>query len=50
MDFTKATTVIELLSEAPEFKFKISEQEREVIRTKNNSITIGRSGTGKTLC
>jgi len=38
------------LEKVPNFKFKLTNQQREVLFTNGNLIIVGRSGTGKTTC
>ena len=41
---------IRLLETIPNFRIKLTEQERDLIGTPGNVLAIGRSGTGKTTC
>jgi type IV secretory pathway VirB4 component len=38
------------LKNAPFFKLKFSDEERDIIGSDDNTVVIGRSGTGKTTC
>ena len=50
VDFQSAKTLVELLTKIPNFKMKLTEQEKDVIGENGNVMAIGRSGTGKTTC
>lgn len=49
-DFSSAAKLVELLEKIPNFKLKLTSQERDVIGQGGNVLAIGRSGTGKTTC
>lgn len=49
-DFSSAAKLVELLEKIPNFKLKLTNQERDVIGQGGNVLAIGRSGTGKTTC
>jgi hypothetical protein len=49
-DFSSAGKLVELLEKIPNFKLKLTDQERDVIGQNGNVLVIGRSGTGKTTC
>ncbi|CAD8122830.1 unnamed protein product [Paramecium sonneborni] len=49
-DFTSASKIIDIMQQLPKFKITITQQERQVIASKQNTLIIGRSGTGKTTC
>jgi len=50
VDFQSAKSLVELLTKIPNFKVKLTEQEKDVIGQNGNVMVIGRSGTGKTTC
>ena len=50
VDFQSAKSLVELLTQIPNFKVKLTEQEKDVIGENGNVMVIGRSGTGKTTC
>ena len=41
---------MELLKKIPNFKIKLTEEEKNVVGENGNVMVIGRSGTGKTTC
>ena len=47
--FSHAKEYVNFLSEIPNFKFKLTNQQKDVVGENGNLIVIGRSGTGKTL-
>ncbi|CAD8100117.1 unnamed protein product [Paramecium sonneborni] len=47
-DFESAGQILDLLQKSQQFKIKLSNQEKQIVGTKNNALVIGRSGTGKT--
>ena len=49
-DFSSAAKLVELLEKIPNFKLKLTLQEKDVIGQSGNVLVIGRSGTGKTTC
>ena len=49
-DFSSAAKLVELLEKIPNFKLKLTSQEKDVIGQGGNVLAIGRSGTGKTTC
>ncbi|CAD8087866.1 unnamed protein product [Paramecium sonneborni] len=49
-DFSSAAKLVELLQRVPNFKIKLTEEEKEVVGSDGNVMVIGRSGTGKTTC
>ncbi|CAD8101190.1 unnamed protein product [Paramecium primaurelia] len=49
-DFESGALIIDIMQKLPDFKILITQQERKVIASKQNSLIIGRSGTGKTTC
>ena len=49
MSYIKAKDYVNFISEIPNFKFKLTKQQKEVVGEDGNLIVIGRSGTGKTL-
>lgn len=49
-DFSSAAKLVELLEKIPNFKLKLTTQEKEAIGQNGNVLVIGRSGTGKTTC
>jgi hypothetical protein len=42
--------LLKILESIPGFVYKFSEQQRELIASKQNAVVVGRSGTGKTTC
>jgi hypothetical protein len=50
VDFQSAKSLVELLTKIPNFKVKLTNQEKDVIGENGNVMVIGRSGTGKTTC
>ena len=50
VDFQSAKRLVELLEAIPNFKIRLTPEEKDVIGTPGNVIAIGRSGTGKTTC
>lgn len=42
--------LLKILESIPGFVYKFSEQQRELIASKENAVVVGRSGTGKTTC
>ncbi|CAD8177655.1 unnamed protein product [Paramecium octaurelia] len=48
VDFESVGQILDLLQKSQLFKIKLSNQERQIVITKNNALVIGRSGTGKT--
>lgn len=50
MDFSSATRLVELLESIPNFKIKLTPEEKAVIGQSGNVLALGRSGTGKTTC
>jgi flagellar biosynthesis GTPase FlhF len=50
VDFQSAKTLVELLTKIPNFRVKLTEEEKNVIGENGNVLVIGRSGTGKTTC
>ena len=50
VDFQSAKTLVELLTKIPNFRVKLTEEEKSVIGLNGNVMVIGRSGTGKTTC
>ena len=52
-DFKNGKVLVDFLNKIPNLesvKFKLSEEECEVVGENSNLIVIGRSGTGKTTC
>lgn len=49
MSYSQAGEYIDFISKTPNFKFKLTKQQKEVIGKNGTLIVIGRSGTGKTL-
>ena len=49
-DFSSAARLVDLLEKIPNFKLKLTSQEKDVIGQSGNVLAIGRSGTGKTTC
>lgn len=45
----KAKQYVNFISDIPNFKFKLTNQQKDVVGENGNLIVIGRSGTGKTL-
>ena len=50
ISFEKSAELIPFLENIPNFTYKLSKQEKQVIELKGNVVVIGRSGTGKTTC
>lgn len=50
VDFNSAKNLVELLKKIPNFKIKLTEEEKNVVGENGNVMVIGRSGTGKTTC
>ena len=50
VDFKSAARLVELLEAIPNFKIRLTPEEKDVIGTSGNVLAIGRSGTGKTTC
>ncbi|CAK63357.1 unnamed protein product (macronuclear) [Paramecium tetraurelia] len=48
VDFESVGQILDLLQKSQAFKIKLSDQEKQIVITKNNALVIGRSGTGKT--
>lgn len=46
-DFKSAAKLVELIQKIPNFRIKLTEQERDAIGQDGNVMVIGRSGTGK---
>jgi hypothetical protein len=49
-DFESTARLVQLLEKIPNFKIKLTEEERRVIGQAGNVLALGRSGTGKTTC
>lgn len=49
-DFSSAAKLVELLQKIPNFKIKLTDQEKQVVGADGSVMVIGRSGTGKTTC
>jgi hypothetical protein len=49
-DFKNAVKLVELLETIPNFKIKLTEEEKSVVGQNGNVLALGRSGTGKTTC
>jgi len=49
-DFQSAAKLVELLESIPNFKIRLTAEEKSVIGQPGNVLAIGRSGTGKTTC
>ncbi|KAM3142568.1 hypothetical protein pb186bvf_005227 [Paramecium bursaria] len=50
IDFKSAAELLQFVERIPNFKVKITQQEKQVIGASGNVLVIGRSGTGKTTC
>lgn len=50
VDFQSAKNLVDLLQKIPNFRIKLTEEEKNVIGENGNVMVIGRSGTGKTTC
>lgn len=49
-DFNNAIKLVELLETIPNFKIKLTDEEKSVVGSNGNVLALGRSGTGKTTC
>jgi Cdc6-like AAA superfamily ATPase len=49
-DFTSAAKLVDLLQKIPNFKVRLTDEEKDVVGCPGNLLVIGRSGTGKTTC
>jgi len=49
-DFKNAVRLVELLEGIPNFKIKLTPEEKAVVGQNGNVLALGRSGTGKTTC
>lgn len=50
VDFNSAKNLVELLRKIPNFRIKLTDEEKNVVGQNGNVMVIGRSGTGKTTC
>jgi len=49
-DFKNAIKLVEFLEKIPNFKLRLTEEEKAVVGQNGNVLALGRSGTGKTTC
>ena len=49
MNFIQAREYVNFLTKIPNFKYKLTKQQKDVVGESGNLIVIGRSGTGKTF-
>ena len=49
ISYSEAKQYVNFLEDIPNFKFKLTKQQKDVVGEDGNLIVIGRSGTGKTL-
>lgn len=50
MDLESAKQLVELLEKIPNFKIRMTQEEKNVVGQNGNVLALGRSGTGKTTC